>query len=291
MIQGVLTKCVFEGMKDLYTNPEKMHAQVAKWTEDIKTATDMDPVLRAALLAFLPSLDQWMQVIPKIEGPSNGGTWMPVTIESVAVSREWKGPKNSFEISFPQGMIWGVMGCAAAFGLSLVIERTKGTLVRLQMAPLSRTQILAGKGGACFAATLFLQIVLFLIGIIVFGIRPSSLPLLGLAIVATTICFVGIMMLLSTLGRTEQAAAGVGWAILLVMAMIGGGMVPQFIMPAWLLNLSIISPIRWAIQAMDGAIWRQFSAAEMAVPCGVLVAIGVGCFVLGAQTFRWTHEG
>ncbi len=41
---------------------------------------------------------------------------------------------TSFEISFPQSLAWGLMGCVMAFGASLASERVRGTLTRLQLA-------------------------------------------------------------------------------------------------------------------------------------------------------------
>ena len=48
------------------------------------------------------------------------------------IARDRRGPANPFEITFPQGLIWGLIGCVMTFGLSLVTERTHGTLVRLR---------------------------------------------------------------------------------------------------------------------------------------------------------------
>ena len=130
--------------------------------------------------------------------------------------------------SFPQGILWGFLGCTAAFGISLVVERSRGTLIRLYMAPISRGQVLAGKGLACFITTVLMATLLMGIGRLVFDVRPTSIPLLALAICSCALCFVGIMMLLSVLGRTEAAAGGIGWSVLLVLSMFGGGMVgPQ----------------------------------------------------------------
>jgi ABC-2 type transport system permease protein len=73
------------------------------------------------------------------------------------------------------------------------------------------------------------------------------------------------------------------------MAMIGGGMVPLFLMPPWLQTVSHLSPVKWAILTMEGAIWWGFSLTEMAVPCGILLAVGGGCFAIGVAAFRWTE--
>jgi ABC-2 type transport system permease protein len=115
-------------------------------------------------------------------------------------------------------------------------------------------------------------------------------PLLALAIVSASIAFVGIMMLLSVLGKTEQSAGGIGWGILLVMSMIGGGMIPLFALPSWMLTVSHFSPVKWAILSMEGAVWRQFTLGEMMLPCGILWAVGVVCFLIGVRAFAWTTQ-
>jgi len=94
------------------------------------------------------------------------------------------------------------------------------------------------------------------------------------------------MMTVAVLGKTEQAAGGLGWAIMMPLTMFGGGMVPLFVMPAWMQAVSNVSPVKWGILALEGATWRGFSAAEMALPIGVLVLVGLAGFALGVRLFR-----
>ena len=75
--------------------------------------------------------------------------------------------------------MWGIIGCVMSFAISLVSERVHGTFVRLQMAPLTRAQVLGGKALACFLAISILQIAIFTMGAVVFGVRPASLPAAG----------------------------------------------------------------------------------------------------------------
>ncbi len=301
MLQGLLMKCAFQRMQDMFTKPDVMSERIQGWLGDIRASDDVDPVSRGALEFFLPALDNFVRQMPI--GESGGGAgaesdegaagsgWQPVVIEKADVLRERTGfgPSNSYAISFPLGIVWGLLGCSASFGISLVTERTHGTLVRLRMAPIQRWQILAGKAGACFATTVVMMTVLLFLGAIFFGIRAGSVPLLALAVVCSSLAFVGIMMFLSVLGKTEQAAGGIGWAVLLVMAMIGGGMIPQIFMPAWMKTISHASPVKWAILSMEGAIWRGFSPYEMILPCGILLGVGVVSFGIGVCAFRWTE--
>jgi ABC-2 type transport system permease protein len=64
--------------------------------------------------------------------------------------------------------------------------------------------------------------------------------------------------------------------------MFGGGMIPLAFMPPFLVGMSQASPVKWSILALEGAIWRDFTLAEMAPPCAVLVAVGAACLGLGS---------
>lgn len=52
--------------------------------------------------------------------------------------------------------------------------------------------------------------------------------------------------------------------------------------------VSSASPVKWAILALEGATWRAFSPAEMALPCGILFGVGLATFTVGARFFRTT---
>ena len=58
-------------------------------------------------------------------------------------------------------------------------------------------------------------------------------------------------------------------------------------MPDWMLRLSNFSPVKWGIIALEGAVWRGFSLPEMLLPCGILIAVGVVCFLLGVRKLSW----
>jgi ABC-2 type transport system permease protein len=63
-------------------------------------------------------------------------------------------------------------------------------------------------------------------------------------------------------------------------------MVPTFVMPAWIQSISFISPIRWTMLAIEGGVWRDYSISEMALPCAILITIGIACFALGTRSLR-----
>ena len=155
-------------------------------------------------------------------------------------------------------MMWGVLGCAAGFAITIVRERKQGTFLRLQVAPVTRSQIVAGKALACFLTVIGVIAVMVALGTWL-GMRPRSPALLAIAAVCIAFCFVGIMILMSMIGKSEEAVSGGAWAANMFMAMFGGGMMPLLFMPGFMKTLSNFSPVKWSILALEGSIWRGFT--------------------------------
>lgn len=296
-LQGLLMQAWFSMMQDQFFNPSKAQGHLSTFIEQIDSATNIDSKQREVLSGFFGDLREFMGQVDTgvLAGDSataaEGGTSIAMgpKIEVEEVVRQQSGPRTAWEITFPQALMWALIGCTAAFAVSVVSEHTRGTLLRLRLAPMSRAHLLAGKGLACFLFAIAVCTLLLLFGKLVFGIRTPDPVLLGMAVVACASCFTGLMMLMSVMGKTEQAVSGAGWAVLLVMSMTGGGMVPLMAMPKWMVTLSHISPIKWGIIALEGAIWRGFSYGEMALPLGILVGVGVTAFAVGAVIFRRVH--
>ncbi|MDX2174971.1 MAG: ABC transporter permease [Candidatus Sumerlaeia bacterium] len=299
-LQGMLIQAQFGALSTRFQDRTFMRGQVA---EGLAALDDYDPatagaftpeqrdlvkgMLRSADDFFANADDEVLSGGP-FGGDSGGGAGFDLAIPVVGIEREANpnNPPTAFSITFPSGMLWGLLACCATFAVSIVQERERGTLRRLRISPVTPRDILLGKGLACFVACLFVLAMLLVAGALFFGLTVRSLPFFAMSAVSAAFAFVGIMMLLSTMGRTERAVGGSAWAVLLVVALLGGGMVPLLFMPEFMRSLSKLSPGRWAVYAFEGAIWRPLPAAEMLPAWLVLVGVGaVGC-ALGAWLLR-----
>lgn len=283
MVEGLLMKHSGEDLQRVFTDPSASTKMADQALAQMKQGGSKET---ASVERFLTELKSFVND-PAAKGPPGGGAgeWQALKITTKDVARERRGPANSFDVTFPQGVIWGLIGCVMSFGMSLVSERTHGTLVRLRMAPLTRGQILGGKALACFISIVLVELMLLAVALS-FGVRPTSYGILALAGLSSAVCFVGFMMLIASLGKTEQAASGAAWAILMPLSMLGGAMVPTFVMPSWMQSIGVISPIRWAMLAIEGGVWRNFSAPEMLMPCSILITTGVVCFAVGTRGLK-----
>lgn len=293
-LQGLINQAYFSSMQQTMMNPNGFRTMTNDFLGALDTNSSIPAGQRDLLKSTFGSLDQFLNGLDTLEQVDSTrasdssraegfGPFAPpnITVVDMAVNRT--GPRSSWEITFPQSIQWALVGVVASFAIGLVTERQRGTYLRLRVAPLSRAQILIGKGIAAFLAAVITCSLLMTIGVLVFGVRVSSVGWLLAAFGAAGLCFVGLTMLISVLGRTEQAVAGSGWAILLVFSMFGGGMVPLMFLPSWMAAFSSLSPVKWSVLAMEGAIWRGFGAAEMFVPLAVLVGYGLVSYVIGVS--------
>lgn len=76
------------------------------------------------------------------------------------------------------------------------------------------------------------------------------------------------------------------WVVMMPLAMIGGGTIPLIAMPPWLLLASNVSPFKWAIYAIEGAVWRDLSLAESLPALAILLGIAAVCMTLGVVIMR-----
>lgn len=292
MTRGILLEAAGAELQALMSDPARLQATNDQNSRLIEQFAPPSPA-RDDFLTFMnltsrvPSLIEQLGLGGATTDAVAGGFGPPLQVNQAEVQAEQRGPTNSYATSFAQAMLWVLIGGSVSFSMSLAIERSRGTLMRLLVSPITNRHLLAAKGLACLTTILMISTALITLGITVFGVQPTSYPLLALALLSGSICFCGIMMGLSVIGRTEQAAAGVGWGLALPFSMLGGGMVPLFLMPEWMQRLGNISPMKWTLVAYEGAIWRGFTLNEMLLPCAVLVTIGVVAFSIGARYLRW----
>ena len=157
MVEGILMKYASERLQQVFTDTDLQMRNVADARRALEETPDMDPAMRDRMENFFGALDDFLAEQQSLQqadtshaAPGGLGGFTPLEVEHAEIVRERRWPTNAYAISFPQGIAWGLIGVAAGFGISLVTERTGGTLVRLQTAPVSRSTILAGKALTIF---------------------------------------------------------------------------------------------------------------------------------------------
>ena len=287
-LKGLVTQALFQSIESQFSTSGPGRGRVREELARLRSDSTVTAARRLRLTSLLTQLDRFLTTLDSVNADSErtagaGGGGMGANIRTVDIAEEESGPRSAFEVTFPSALMWALIGVCMNFAVSIVEERLSGTFLRLRLAPISRTQVLAGKGVAAFLAAIGSTGFLIAFGVLVFHVRVTNLPALVVALGASAFCFVGLMMLISVLGRTRAAVAGAGWAILLVMSMTGGGMIPLIAMPPWMLTVSNFSLVKWGVFSVEGAIWRGLSWSELALPLSILVGAGAVAFLIGAS--------
>jgi ABC-type Na+ efflux pump permease subunit len=193
-----------------------------------------------------------------------------------------------FQILVPSYTVTFAFFLVLTVGWVFVAERRQGTLIRLRAAPLTRGQLLIGKFLPAFGVSLFQGAFLLLAGKIVFGLDWGPQPAWLLAVVfATAFAATGLAMLVASLAKTETQVAVYGTLLVLVLAGIGGSMMPRDLMPETMRQVSHITPHAWALDAYQQLLLNPDpNLGIVAGACGALMVFGAAFLALAWWLMR-----
>jgi ABC-type multidrug transport system permease subunit len=180
-------------------------------------------------------------------------------------------------------------------GWVFVAERRQGTLRRLQAAPLTRVHILMGKMVPCFALSVGQTLFLLIASRWLFGVRwgpdnwplPEQLAWVLPVVLCTSLAAMGLALWIASVARSELQVAIYGGLLVMVLAVVGGCVLPREMMPENTQFITLLTPQGWALDAyrelLGGSENYQPNAAILLRSCGVLAALGV--FSLGLASW------
>jgi ABC-2 type transport system permease protein len=183
-------------------------------------------------------------------------------------------------------LLFFVFFTGASAAQSIVREREEGTLARLLSTPTRPATILAGKALAVAVILAAQTATLLAASAALFGIRWGRPGPLVLACGTLVLAAAGFGLLLMSLIRSSRQVGLVLGVGLTVTGMLGG-LFTNFIpgIPDIFHTVGLATPQGWAVRlwklALGGA-----SLRELAVPAGVLAAIGAGCYAAGVLLQR-----
>jgi ABC-2 type transport system permease protein len=159
---------------------------------------------------------------------------------------------------------------------------------RLRAAPLSRFTLIGSRATSAAMIAMIIMLVVFGFARVVFGVRieGSFAGFLGVC-ASFALMTAAFGLLVSVAGKTPEATRGIAILVTLVLVMLGGSWVPTFIFPQWLQKLTVAIPTRWAVDGLDGVIWRGFDFNAALWPIGALLGFAVAFGAIAVWRFQW----
>lgn len=190
----------------------------------------------------------------------------------------------------PGILSWGV-ATSAAFGASLTLVSWRRTqlLRRVRLSPAPVWTIVAARVGVSLVVAA-VQAIMF-VGIALtpaFGLKLTgdwwlAAPLL----LAGTLAFLSIGLLVGAIARTEEAASALANFIVLPMAFLSGTFFDISQAPAWLQAVSRVLPLRWMNDGMLDVLSRGQGPGAVVLPLAVLLVFAVAVGLIATRLFRW----
>ena len=179
------------------------------------------------------------------------------TITEIPVSKDGtRRTPNATQHNVPAWTIFAMFFVIMSLGGSVVREKVSGSFIRLKTLPTNYFVGLLSKQIVYMGVTMLQAIVIFSIGIWLFpfiNLPALNLPSDFIALVITTLicgwCAVSYSICIGVFADTQEQANGFGAVSIVILAAVGGLMVPSFAMQGSFKTMANLSPMHWCLEA------------------------------------------
>jgi ABC-2 type transport system permease protein len=183
-----------------------------------------------------------------------------VGIVEIPVSRDGsRNIPNASQHNVPAWTVFAMFFIVISLGGSVVREKLNGSFVRLKTLPTNYLIALISKQLTYLFITFIQALVVFSMGIWLFpymGLPKLDLPADVIGVVIVTLicgwCAVSYAIMIGVFAKTQEQANGIGAVSIVLMAAVGGLLVPSFAMPQSFQFVMKLSPLHWCLEAYYG---------------------------------------
>ena len=183
-----------------------------------------------------------------------------VAIVEIPVSRDGsRNIPNASQHNVPAWTVFAMFFIVISLGGSVVREKLNGSFVRLKTLPTNYLVALISKQLSYLFITFVQATVVFSMGIWLFpsmGLPKLNLPADITGVVIVTLicgwCAVSYAIMIGVFAKTQEQANGIGAVSIVLMAAVGGLLVPSFAMPESFQFVMKLSPLHWCLEAYYG---------------------------------------
>ena len=225
-------------------------------------------------VAFADALAEAQDVMPTIQ-----------RVEVAATSAGGSSVRR-FDYGAAQELILFVFIVSLSASSMLIESRRLGVSRRMLSTPTAARTIVVGETLGRFAIALFQGVVIVVVTALLFGVDWGDPVATGAVVVAIAAVGTGAAMLMGSVLENANQAGSLGVFFSLVLAALGGCMVPLEVFPGTMRTLAHVTPHAWAIDAF-GEILGDGAGLRAVLPnLGVLSLYAATLLALATVLFR-----
>jgi ABC-2 type transport system permease protein len=218
----------------------------------------------------------------------------PVTIHySYQKNQTASTQPTSVQQSVPAWLVFAMFFSVVPLANTLISERQQGTLRRLRTLPVSLALPVIGKLVPYFVINQIQVLLMLTVGVYLmplFGADSLTLghSLAGLLLmsVCLSIAALGYGILIAVVARTTDQATTLGGVGNILLAALGGIMVPRFVMPDSMQQIAGFSPMAWGLEGFLDIFLRSGGVKDVLPEAGSLFLFGAVTIALALVLFR-----
>ncbi|MDO1508877.1 MULTISPECIES: ABC transporter permease [unclassified Neisseria] len=200
---------------------------------------------------------------------------------------------NSVQHSVPAWLIFGMFFIMIPLSNVMAMERQTNTITRLRMARASAWKLIVSKLVPYFVINQLQFAGMVALGYFVlphlnmpaFELSGGLLSYAALSS-AVSLAALGYGLLVSVIARTTEHAVVLGGGGIIIMAALGGIMVPVYVMPEVMQTVSQFSPMGWALTAFQNLLLNHYSLMQIHTQLLLLAGFGVAALTVAALLYR-----
>jgi ABC-2 type transport system permease protein len=214
-----------------------------------------------------------------------------VRVEATTVGGREDALPAGFNYTAPANLVLFVFITSMAGAAALIEARRLGVTRRLLATPTTVATILFGEALGRFTVALLQGLIIFVVGLLVFGVDWGD-PLAALLLLVTfALVATGVGLLLGSVLRNAEQATSIGPPVGIALGMLGGCMWPLAIVPAPMRAVGHLFPQAWAMDGFIALIARNAGLAGITRQLAVLAAFAVVLLALATWRLRKTLVG
>ena len=180
-----------------------------------------------------------------------------IPIEEIPVSKNGnKSIPNATQHNIPAWTIFAMFFVVTSLGSTIVKEKVSGSFVRLKTLPTTYLISLLSKQITYLGVCLSQVLVIFSIGIWLFPLMglpklnmPSDFANLIIVSIICGWCAVSYAICIGVFANSQEQANGFGAVSIVILAAVGGILVPSFAMPNSFQFFMKLSPLHWCLES------------------------------------------
>jgi len=168
----------------------------------------------------------------------------------------------------------------------LILTRQLGVSRRMLATPTPLRSILAGELGGRFAIAMMQGVFIVLVSSLLFGVGWGDLAGASAVIIVFALVGTGAAMTVGVFAGNADQASALGVVLGMILAALGGAMVPLELFDEPMSTIAQLTPHAWAISALRDLVSDGAGVLEILEQLGVLVAYAAVLVVIGTWGLR-----